>query len=147
MKLAKLNNGEYVDLNFAHKVIKENCKEATNNWGKKEIKFFSTSPRDSGLTTSKLRGLMDLVNQVYTKVYNNPNPTLSEEIKDELEYLKVKFAYEAGREPAVREFVNKTLISQLLDRAIKKNSKKFFLDYCKYFEALVAYAKFYKMGD
>ncbi|EGQ1318997.1 type III-A CRISPR-associated protein Csm2, partial [Staphylococcus pseudintermedius] len=26
-------------------------------------------------------------------------------------------------------------------------SKKFFLDYCKYFEALVAYAKYYQKED
>ena len=34
----------------------------------------------------------------------------------------------------------------IIDRVIQKN-QKFFLDYCKYFEALVAYAKYYQKED
>lgn len=140
MELARTKAGTPVDLNYAHMVIKNNYKES-NSHGKAKIVFFS------GLTTSKLRNLLDLVNQIYTKVYNSTSPELSEEIRDELEYLKVKFAYEAGREQAVKEFIEKTSVSLLVDRVLKNNTKKFFLDYCKYFEALVAYAKFYKMED
>lgn len=35
----------------------------------------------------------------------------------------------------------------IIDRVIQKESKKFFLGYCKYFEALVAYAKYYQKED
>lgn len=141
MELAKLKSGASVDLNFARKVVERNVKEVTDRRGNKKTEFFG------GLTTSKLRNLLELVNQLYTKVYNSSEDELSEEICDELEYMKVKFAYEAGREPAVRKFIEETLVSVLLDRVIKHKTKKFFLDYCKYFEALVAYAKFYKMED
>ncbi|MDT2760808.1 type III-A CRISPR-associated protein Csm2 [Enterococcus xiangfangensis] len=141
MELARLKNGTPVDLNYARKVVEQNQKEVSDRRGDTKVIFFK------GLTTSKLRNLLELVNHIYTKVYNDPSKELSEDIRDELEYLKVKFAYEAGREPAVREFIDKTYVKLLLDRVLKKNTKKFFLDYCKYFEALVAYAKFYKMED
>nr|WP_240627009.1 type III-A CRISPR-associated protein Csm2 [Staphylococcus microti] len=36
---------------------------------------------------------------------------------------------------------------QIIDKVIEKRSKKYFLDYCKYFEALVAYAKYYQKED
>ncbi len=140
MKLAKTKTGEMIDLNFARKVVEEN-KRVKDNRGRQEIVLFN------GLTTSKLRNLLELINHVYTKVYNSDDTTLSEDVRDELEYLKVKFAYESGREPAVRTFIEKTYVDKLVDVVLKKNTKKFFLDYCKYFEALVAYAKFYRMGD
>ncbi|MFP3770532.1 type III-A CRISPR-associated protein Csm2 [Enterococcus faecium] len=141
MELARTKNGIPVDLNYARKVVEQNRKEVSNGRGGTKVSFFG------GLTTSKLRNLLELVNHIYTKAYNDPSKELSEDIRDELEYLKIKFAYEAGREPAVREFIEKTKVSILLDIVLKKNTKKFFLDYCKYFEALVAYAKFYKMED
>ncbi|MGM0216493.1 type III-A CRISPR-associated protein Csm2 [Enterococcus sp. AZ109] len=137
MELAKTKNGTPIDLNYARKVVEDNRKKD----GKNKYTFFD------GLTTSKLRNLLDLVNHIYIKVYNNPSSELSEDIKDELEYLKVKFAYEAGRDKAVRKFIEETSISLLVDKVLEEKTRKFFLDYCKYFEALVAYAKFYKMGD
>lgn len=144
MQLGKLKNGTIIDLTYAKKVIEENKKEVDRRVRGTVVKkpeFFG------GLTTSKLRNLLTLVNNVYTQVYNDPSFELSESVLDELEYLKVKFAYEAGREASVDQFIKKTHLSTLIDLAVKNKSRKYFLDYCKYFEALVAYAKFYKMGD
>ncbi|MDT2808914.1 type III-A CRISPR-associated protein Csm2 [Enterococcus asini] len=152
MELAKFKNGGVIDLDYAHEVIKKNKKEI-EVYGKKKMVLFSVEPQGGRrtppeyLTTSKLRNLLTMVNNLYTQVYNDPSATLSENVRDELSYLKVKFAYEAGRNASVRSFIEKTKVSQLVDHVLKHNTKKYFLDYCKYFEALVAYAKFYKMED
>lgn len=60
-----------------------------------------------GLTTSKLRSLMEQVNRLYTIVFNTNEEKLSESFLDELEYLKIKFYYEAGRERSVEVFLKK----------------------------------------
>lgn len=90
---------------------------------------------------------MEQVNRLYTIVFNTNEEKLSESFLDELEYLKIKFYYEAGRERSVEVFLKKTCMFSIIDRVIKKESKKFFLDYCKYFEALVAYSKYYQKED
>lgn len=141
MMLAKTKSGKVIDLNFAHEVVKNNLKMKKNKQGKEEQVLFE------GLTTSKLRNLMEQVNRLYTVAFNSTNEKLSENFIDELEYLKVKFYYEAGREKSVDVFLKKTLMFPIIDRVIQKESKKFFLDYCKYFEALVAYAKYYQKED
>ncbi|EIQ4001693.1 type III-A CRISPR-associated protein Csm2, partial [Staphylococcus pseudintermedius] len=138
MILAKTKKGVHIDLKFAHDVIKDNI-ETQNSTNKKENNVLF-----KGLTTSKLRSLMEQVNRLYTIVSNSNSELLSDDFLDELEYLKVKFYYEAAREKSVDIFLQKTFMIQIIDQAIKKKSKKYFLNYCKYFEALVAYAKFYQ---
>ncbi|HDT9023141.1 TPA: type III-A CRISPR-associated protein Csm2, partial [Staphylococcus pseudintermedius] len=135
MILAKTKKGVHIDLKFAHDVIKDNI-ETQNSTNKKENNVLF-----KGLTTSKLRSLMEQVNRLYTIVSNSNSELLSDDFLDELEYLKVKFYYEAAREKSVDIFLQKTFMIQIIDQAIKKKSKKYFLNYCKYFEALVAYAK------
>ncbi|KIX91208.1 CRISPR-associated protein Csm2 [Staphylococcus microti] len=137
MKLAKTTSGKTVDLKFAQKVVEANAKPT--KYGKHEI--------FGGLTTSKLRGLLENVNRLHTIVFNVAGDELSADFIDELEYLKVKFYYEAGREKTVDTFLSKTFMIQIIDKVIEKRSKKYFLDYCKYFEALVAYAKYYQKED
>ena len=72
---------------------------------------------------------------------------LNEEFIDELEYLKLNFITRQVEKKSVDEFLKKTLMFPIIDRVIQKRIKKFFLDYCKYFEALVAYAKYYQKED
>ncbi|MDT0740575.1 type III-A CRISPR-associated protein Csm2 [Staphylococcus chromogenes] len=140
MKLAQTKKGTIIDLNYAHEVIKKNRCDKREK-GKKTVIIFE------GLTTSKLRGLLEKVNRLHTIAFNIASDELPESFIDELEYLKVKFYYEAGRETSVNLFLEKTFMIQIIDRAIQKKSKKYFLDYCKYFEALVAYAKYYQKED
>lgn len=141
MILAKTKSGKKIDLTFAHEVVKSNVKTVKDKRGKEKQVLFN------GLTTRKLRNLMEQVNRLYTIAFNSTEDQLNEEFIDELEYLKIKFYYEAGREKSVDEFLKKTLMFPIIDRVIQKESKKFFLDYCKYFEALVAYAKYYQKED
>lgn len=131
-----VRNGKTIDFDFAEQIVKSNLTER----GNRKILF-------DGLTTSKLRNLLDLVNNIYSVVANNPEKELSEDIKDKIAYLKIKFAYEVGRDKPVKRFVEQTYVKDLIDDVLKNGSKKQFLDYCKYFEALVAYSKYYGMGD
>lgn len=140
MILYETKNGKIINLNFAHEVVQNNLKPSNKKGRKTQVLF-------NGLTTSKLRKLMEQVNRLYTIAFNSNEDQLNEEFIDELEYLKIKFYYEAGREKSVDEFLKKTWMFPIIDRVIQKESKKFFLDYCKYFEALVAYAKYYQKED
>ena len=96
--------------------------------------------RDSwfeGLSTSKLRGIYGLITNVYTRV-NKPEDF--EGNLGDLQYIKVKMAYEAGREKTVKDFLGATGLMSALDNV--KTYDQFIL-YCRYAESLVAYFKFY----
>ena len=141
MNLGKADNGETIDLRFAEKIVEENQHSVTDRRGKtKKIVF-------DGITTSKLRNLLDMVNNVYTKVMNNKNKDLSEEIINDLEYMRVKFAYESGRDESEEKFIEKTYVRDVLLKVIEQRDREILLEYCRYFEALIAYAKFYGMGS
>lgn len=160
MNLGTYNN-QNINLDFAHNLVlknKHSFKSFKNSFGyiknyhefdEDKNYFFCTQTADKRviyLTSSKLRGLLTLVNNLYSKVYYDDSNDISK-ITDDIEYLDVKFAYEAGRDATVKKFLDESLLRQLLPNVIKKNSKKYFIDYCKYFEAYVAYMKFEGMGD
>jgi len=110
------------------------------------------------ISTSKLRDLMAQVNELYNDIVLEPDEKLNKKYTDAIRHLKVKMIYDAGRdrqEKLSREdskdarykrgkltyFFEKT---ELLDKVGKiGDSREKFLNYCKYFEALVAYHKFY----
>ena len=71
--------------------------------------------------------------------------TLSEELNGRVEYLRVRFMYECGREPKVREFVQKAEILEILKEI--KQSKKNYLLFSKYMEALIAFHRYYGGKD
>lgn len=98
MILAKTKSGKTIDLTFAHEIVKNNVKNVKDRRGREKQVLFN------GLTTSKLRNLMEQVNRLYTIAFNSNEDQLNEEFIDELEYLKIKFYYEAGREKALMNF-------------------------------------------
>ena len=61
-----------------------------------------------------------------------------------MQYLRLRFAYEAGRERSVRDFVNSADIANHLKRIETRDD---LLLFCRYMEALVAYHKFYGGRD
>ena len=89
------------------------------------------------LSMSKLRGIYGLITNVYTRV-NSPE-NLDQNISD-LQYIKVKMAYESGRDSSAKDFISKAGLMHLLDQI--KTYDQFIL-YCRYAESLVAYFKFY----
>lgn len=93
------------------------------------------------LTNSKIRNLLSLVNNLYTDVVRSSsvNEELSEAIEGKIQYLRLRFVYEAGREKSVKDFVEKADIIRHLKRIETRSD---LLLFCRYMEALVAYHKF-----
>lgn len=97
-----------------------------------------------GLTMTKLRKFYGLIMNIYTRINT---PADFEKHKSDLQYLKVRMAYEAGREKSeagrekpVKEFLEKTCLMSAIDYIATYEQ---FVLYCRYAESLVAYFKFY----
>ena len=97
------------------------------------------------ITTSQIRNQLAMTTEMYSEVANSNDDQLSGEILDKIEYLRIRFAYQAGREDLVRKFIEKTHILSIL-KSIKGN-KADFLIFCRYMEALVAFRKYYGNRD
>lgn len=128
----KLTEENYVET--AEKAIQEIC-ALKNKSGK------SVPP----VTTSKIRNLLAMTAAIYNDVLVSQSEKLSAEIVGRINYLKIRFVYEAGREPKVKVLVEK---AQLLEHLKEVgNSRTQYILFSRYMEALVAYRKFYGGHD
>ena len=93
------------------------------------------------LTTSKIRNILFLVPDLYNDAQRHRSEELSDDLYNRVQYLKMRMAYEAGREKTVKNFLDTANLLQEINRIGK--SKKALLEFCHYMEALVAYHKFY----
>lgn len=93
------------------------------------------------VTTSKIRNLLAMTAGIYNEVVNMQNDKLPADIIGRINYLKIRFVYEAGREPLVGKLVEEADILKCLDE-IKGNRSRYIL-FSRYMEALVAYRKYY----
>ena len=87
----KINQHNYVD--EAEKVIKGIV--SMDKQGKMKM------------TTSKIRNLLAMTAELKTDVQHSREDTLNADIQSRVQYLKMRIAYEAGREKAVKNFVEK----------------------------------------
>lgn len=124
-----INEQNYVD--EAEKVIKK-LSSKVNPRTKKLIPM---------VTTSKIRNLLAMSADIYNEIQGLPTDELSDEICGRIEYLRVRFIYESGREQGVKDLVEE---SKLLDviKSVGKSKKNYIL-FSRYMEALVAFRKFY----
>lgn len=127
-----INEENYVDM--AEKAMKELCSAIGKNGKAAPV-----------VTTSKIRNLLSMVSDIYNDVLNEKNQTLSSAFIGRINYMKIRFYYEAGREPLVKEFLLKAKVLDIIDRI--GNSRKNFLLFSQYMEALVAFRKFYGKND
>ena len=93
------------------------------------------------LTTTKLRGIYALIMNVYARINTGED---YEQHKPDIQYLKVRMAYEAGREDSVKAFLTATHLMKLVDGIASFEQFKL---YCRYAEALVAYFRFFGGRD
>lgn len=97
------------------------------------------------VTTSKIRNLLAMVSDTYNDILNLTDDKLSEEMTGRISYMRMRFYYEAGREPKVKALFE---ASELLD--IMKEigtSRKNYILFSRYMESLVAFRKFYGKND
>ena len=93
------------------------------------------------LTTSKIRNLLSMTSALYTDAQQQREDKLSTEMQSRVQYLRMRVAYEAGRDQTVKSFVVKAELLEQLS-AIRDDRKKLLL-FCRYMEALVAYHRFH----
>lgn len=123
-------------LNFAEEAERViESMRVENRQGEKKLK----------LTTSKIRNMLTMTNNLYNELLKKTNEELSDDTAGNIQYLKMKFAYEAGRDAEVKKFVTKAKLMENI-AAIGRSRKKALL-FCKYMESLVAYHKFYGGKD
>ena len=133
----KLDGTNYVDQ--AEKAILKIVKQDEENKQK------NSRAKTMMVTTSNIRNLLAMTAEIQTEVRNNKGDKLTSEMIERINYLKVRFVYEAGREPAVRKLVDTAEILQHLGDV--KNSKEQYIIFSMYMEALVAFRKFYGKND
>ena len=97
------------------------------------------------VTTSKIRNLLAMTAELYNEALNCSKENLPEELVGRINYLKIRFVYEAGRENSVRNLVEEARILEHLHEV--KGSRTQYLLFSRYMEALVAYRKFYVEND
>lgn len=104
------------------------------------------------ITTSQLRKFLAAVSAITNKVavYKSQHPSaveLPDDLAEEVKFLKVKIAYQIGREKnkwdrhTIEDFISKAKLVERID-SINKDLKKYG-EFAKYMEALVAYHKYY----
>lgn len=120
--LSKITQTGYVD--EAEKVIK------------------SLSESKSLLSTSKIRNILSLVSDLSEDIKRVDLD--SKEIVTRCNYIRMRFAYEAGRDNKVKDFVNNALLMDILKQINDRSTCSLF---CNYMEALVAYHKYYGGKD
>ncbi len=124
----KLNEQNYVDV--AEKAILDlkNMKDKNG----REIPM---------VTTSKLRNLLAMTADIYNIILNQKEDKLPDDICSRIEYLRVRFLYEAGRERAVKSMLEKASVMELMKGI--RGSKRNYILFNRYMEALVAFHKYY----
>lgn len=126
-----INSSNYVET--AEKVIKSMIEK--DKWGNEKI----------ALSTSKIRNILSMISGLYNDVVMLREDKLSAEFISRIKYIKMRFAYEAGREKTVKDFIDKAQIFKIMD-SINDSTDDLIL-FCNYMEALVAYHKFYGGSD
>lgn len=91
-------------------------------------------------TTSQMRNILAMSADIYNRVMVNSGEDLSDEIIGLIEYLKIRIVYEAGRDEKVKKFIVQSEMLEIIDEI--NGSKKNFILFNHYLEALIAYRKF-----
>lgn len=93
------------------------------------------------VTTSKIRNLLAMVSDIYNDVVKSTRDELSPKIIEKINYMKIRFYYEAGREESVRRLIETADVFENINQ-IGKSKRKYIL-FSRYMEALVAFRKYH----
>lgn len=124
----RIDETNYVDK--AERTVKELMEESKERYRGGRI-----------VTTSKLRNLLSMTSDIYNQVLVCRTEKLSEELGGRVEYLRIRFIYECGRDAEVKKFVEKAEILEILKEI--RQSKRNYLLFSRYMEALIAFRKYY----
>lgn len=97
------------------------------------------------LTTSKLRNILSRISDIYNAEVDRTDDKLLPESESSLQMVRIRIAYECGRENAVKQFVEEAKLLRYIKTV--KNSRVKFIHFARYMEALVAYHRFFGGKD
>lgn len=97
------------------------------------------------VTTSKLRNLLGMVSDVYNDVLNVKEEKLGRDIIERINYMRLRFYYEAGRESSVKNLLETAKVFEVLKDV--GSSRKNYILFSRYMQALVAFRKYYVEKD
>ena len=96
------------------------------------------------ITTSKIRNLLSLVSEIYNVEKLRTERELCPDSVAKVGMMRVRTAYEAGRDTSTKAFVEKAKLLQY-QKGIG-NDREALIRFAHYMEALVAYHRFYIGG-
>lgn len=97
------------------------------------------------LTTSKLRNILSRISNIYNAEVDRTDDELLPESENSLQMVRIRIAYECGRENAVKQFVEEAKLLRYIKSV--KSSRIKFIHFARYMEALVAYHRFFGGKD
>lgn len=97
------------------------------------------------VTTSKIRNLLAMVADIYNDVLNVKDDKLNNEIVGRINYMKLRFYYEAGREDSVKRLLETAGVFDAINGI--GSSRKNYILFSRYMEALVAFRKYHCEND
>jgi CRISPR-associated protein Csm2 len=109
----------------------------------KKLKGSNFRHGKDNLTTSQIRNLLSLI----STIFNDLSFKEVSQLTDKLSYLRIQIVYQSGRNAAVKDLVETGQILELLEQVQTTKDKKTLVRFCHYFEALVAYFKYYGGQD
>lgn len=94
------------------------------------------------VTTSKIRNLLSMAADIYNQVLVCKNNKLPTELVARIDYLRVRFIYECGRDEGAKYLIEEAgLIDRLKEIDGDKNN---YILFYHYMEALVAFKRYMK---
>jgi len=99
-----------------------------------------------GISTSKIRSFLSIANDIYTSESKSKDENLKKDSIEKLNMMRVRIIYEAGRyKDDVKPFVEDSKLINYI-KSIGTSRKKF-INFFRYLEALVAYHRFFNERD
>jgi CRISPR-associated protein Csm2 len=99
------------------------------------------------LSNSKLRNLLSMVSDVNNELVRATGEEIPPELMNKIRHFRVRLVYEIGRgDEGVREFARQADLLRILREDIG-TSRKAFLRFADYMEAMVAYHRYYGGKD
>ena len=92
------------------------------------------------VTTSKIRNLLSMAADIYNQVLDCKDNELPTELVSRIDYLRVRFIYECGRDERTNDLIDEAGLIDIL-KQINGDKNNYILFY-HYMEALVAFKKY-----
>lgn len=97
------------------------------------------------VTTSKIRNLLSMAADIYNQVLDCKDNELPTELVSRIDYLRVRFIYECGRDEKTKDLIDEADLLSIL-KQINGDKNNYILFY-HYMEALVAFKRYMNKND